>query len=609
MGIDMPSNKAKVSHSALLEAADIAPEPTYVGAKAVRIGDSASKAALQRLAQAVTELKQQEIPKLLSDAIAAVRRGAPTVAKELALAALKLDEKQGIAWHILGISLEKIGDLGASLRSYDAALRLLPDETVIALDLGRLASRLDMPEFAAKLYSIHLQRDPSSLEAANNLATSLRDMRRFEEAIEILRPIIAQFPESGMLWNTLGTIVAQQGDTGTACVFYDEAIRLKPDFGLAFYNRSGCRAELGDIRGAFEDCESALAVTTVPTDIDNMRFSKALLQLAAGDLSGGWESYEARFLPGMTGAPSFIANAPRWEPANDLKGKRLVAFGEQGIGDEILFSHALPDVSEELGPDGHLTIVVERRLAPLFRRSFPQATVVTHKTARLEGRVTRGSLEIEDWSSIDYWSPVGTFLRKYRNDLESFGRRGPLLIAAPERVAHWKGWLESLPAGPKIGLLWKSAKIDGDRNRYFSPFEAWSDILKTPGAVFINTQYGDCEDEIRYAKQVLGVEIFQPPEIDLKEDLDDVAALVSALDVVLGSTNATMQLAGAVGTPIWMIASATTWTQLGADYYPWYPQARCFPLTSFLDWAPVVRQTADALNLAVKGDMAFAMNG
>ena len=120
-------------------------------------------------------------------------------------------------------------------------------------------------------------------------------------------------------------------------------------------------------------------------------------------------------------------------------------------------------------------------------------------------------------------------------------------------------------------------------------------MLATPGAVFVNLQYGDCVAEIAAARAQLGVEIFQPPQIDLKDHLDDVAALCCALDLVVGPANATSNIAAACGADAWLISTPGAWPKLGTRRLPWYPSMRVFEPPGFNQWHPVMAQVASAL--------------
>jgi hypothetical protein len=128
-----------------------------------------------------------------------------------------------------------------------------------------------------------------------------------------------------------------------------------------------------------------------------------------------------------------------------------------------------------------------------------------------------------------------------------------------------------------------------------SPFDQWKPVLAIPGVTFVNLQYGDCAEELEAARRDLGVEIWQPPGIDLKQDLDDVAALCAALDLVMGPSNATSCLAGAGGAPLWLLSTPGAWPMLGTQRYPWYPQARVFLPPTLGQWEPAMTAMAAAL--------------
>jgi hypothetical protein len=120
-------------------------------------------------------------------------------------------------------------------------------------------------------------------------------------------------------------------------------------------------------------------------------------------------------------------------------------------------------------------------------------------------------------------------------------------------------------------------------------------VLRTPGATMVNLQYGDCAPEIAWARRELGVEIWTPPGIDLKQDLDDIGALACALDVTLGFANATTNIAAACGAATWIISVPGAWTRLGTDRMPWYPQARIFNPPGLGQWEETMAGVAAAL--------------
>ncbi|HYH21907.1 MAG TPA: flagellar protein FlbA, partial [Azospirillum sp.] len=97
------------------------------------------------------------------------------------------------------------------------------------------------------------------------------------------------------------------------------------------------------------------------------------------------------------------------------------------------------------------------------------------------------------------------------------------------------------------------------------------------------------------AARAAGLSVWQPPGIDLKQDLDDIAALCCAMDLVVGPANATTNIAAAAGAPLWLITTPDAWPRFGTDRYPCYPQARVFHTGAFNAWDDVMARVAAAL--------------
>lgn len=564
---------------------------------ATPVGDFGSAEALARLDEAVKELKLHTILPLLHRAVACVRADQHKEASDLVLKALEIDERCAVAWHILAVCREKAGDFTTSLQCYESALQLSPEEAEIASDLGRLAYRMGMKEEAEALFAHYLLSCPGNPEAVNNLATAQRDQMRFELAIETIRPVLYAHPDNALLWNTLGTILAEQGEMEQAVLFFDEALRFQPDFSKARYNRGNARAALGDPEGALEDCEAAMPGMTLESEASMARLARSTLHIASGKLADGWDLYEERLNPAFADVTHFVVEAERWEPEHELAGKRLLLIGEQGLGDEVLFANVIPDVIEAMGPDGHLSIAVEQRLIPLFRRSFPKADVGRHDTYKVDHHTVRVVKWVEG-ADLDYWAPFGAPLRRFRRSVEAYPQRPSFLVADPERVAYWRAMLDSLNGAPKVGVVWKSLFINSGRLRHYSPFDEWKATLQTPGVQFVNLQYGDCAAELAEMRDNLGVDIWTPPGIDLKDDLDEVAALTCALHLTLGPANATTNIAAACGASVWLVSTPGAWPRLGTDRYPWYPQVRTFVPPAYNRWAPAMTELTQALSTA-----------
>ncbi|HUO23865.1 MAG TPA: tetratricopeptide repeat protein [Caulobacteraceae bacterium] len=558
------------------------------------VGQSGSPEALAQLNDAIAELRALGLEPYLRQSAAAIRAENAQEAAEWAIKALERDERCGMAWYCLAIAREKAGDFKGSLQCYESALALSPDHIEIANNLGRLAYRMGMSELAEQFFRLYLQRYPNSFEPSNNLACALRDQQRYAEAVEVMRGAIEADVENPLLWNTLGTVLTDQGEFATGITFFDEALRLDPSFIKARYNRSTALLSLGDPEGALVDCEAALAGHMAEHERATMELARATMLIAQGRLQEGWDAYEARLSHHYFESLLFMVAGPAWTPDMDLRGKTLLVFAEQGLGDEVLFANLVPDLIEALGPEGLLMLAVEPRLVSLFQRAFPTARIEAHTTYSIDGRTVRCAPFLKEGDGVDAWAPLGSLLRRFRPTLASFPARPAFLKADPARVAYWRGALAAAPPGPKVGILWKSLKLDGARLRYFSPFDLWAPVLTVPGVTFVNLQYGDSDAEQAQAR-AMGVTLWTPPGIDLKMDLDDLAALTQALDLLVAPANATSNIAAACGAPVWLISTPGAWPKLGTDRYPWYPSVRVFNPPAFNDWSPVMDEIAQEL--------------
>lgn len=510
-----------------------------------------------------------------------------------AQARMALGQAAPLAHRLIGLAREKAGALPRAFEAYREAHRLAPNDPDTARDLARMAHRLGQPSLAIQLLDRVRLVEPDDLADALELGALLRDQDRYDEALAVVRQALRNAPEVASVWSLLGSIASHQGDDHEACVFHDQAMLLDPASPSILANAAVARLDVGDARGAMAACDTALAQAPSDTQAAVIRMTRAQARLLAGDLPGGWDDYAARLAPQRREALAFDLPWPSLPPDEPLEGLDLLAVGEQGLGDEVMFGGMIGDLLAALGPRGRLTLAIEPRLIPLFSRAWPGVRVVGHASAVLSGRLTRTIPDLLA-PEIHAWTPMAALLSRLRPALDAF-QAGPFLRPDPGRVAHWRAWLDGLPTGDKVGVLWKSLKMTGPRVRRFAPFEAWAPVLSTPGKTFVSLQYGEAREELAFAAERWGVTLAVPPGLDLTQDLDGVAALCAALDGVIGPPTATTNLSAALGVPTWMICAHPAWPTLGTGRYPWYPAARAFTPVGEEPWERRMARVAQAL--------------
>lgn len=558
---------------------------TGVGAKAAFLARAERTAAADdNIAGAARRLCHKHLRK----AIAAFKRADYGRSAMLSVDATEADPNCGQAFHMLGLSLDNMGEMAKAIAMYERAFQLDPDDHDLYLNLGLAAWRMGMNEVAEKLFRHYCGLQPDLPMGWNNLAGVLRDVSRFDEAIEVCRAAIHHMPEQPLLWNTLGTILVELSDFAQAATFYREALRLDPKFTRAWHNLGYGLHHTGPLQEALDAYEMVLSMPQDPRDRIETQHARALALIALGRLKEGFAAYEIRHDNQHRGSMLYGVDAPLWR-GEDLRDKTLLVVGEQGLGDEVMFANTLPDLLAALGPAGCLKLAFDTRLHTLLRRSFPEAEVGPYLGATHNAKNVR----LMPWAGKpDYVLPLGSALPHLRQTLDAFPGKA-FLKPDPARVAAYRAMLPTDRL--TVGICWRSMMINAQRQKYFSALDLWGPILRTPGVTFVNLQYGDAAAEMARAAQLTGVEIVAIEGLDLKNDLEGAAALAAACGLVISAPTAAAALAGAVGAETWFLTAGPVWPQLGTDHYPWYRASRVFSPATFGDWDDVIPRVAAEL--------------
>jgi TolB-like protein/Tfp pilus assembly protein PilF/class 3 adenylate cyclase len=107
--------------------------------------------------------------------------------KEAADRAISLQPELGEAWLAQGVYRYRVlRDFQGALRSYEEALRRLPNSAFVLEQMAHLERRLGQFDAAQKHYQAAAQLDPRNMGILLTFADTLQSVRRFDEALTIL---------------------------------------------------------------------------------------------------------------------------------------------------------------------------------------------------------------------------------------------------------------------------------------------------------------------------------------------------------------------------------------------------------------------------------------
>ncbi|HYE36634.1 tetratricopeptide repeat-containing glycosyltransferase family protein [Methylocaldum sp.] len=482
----------------------------------------------------------------------------------------------------LGSYYQKIGQFDEALDCYRISTHYGPDRGQAFLEMGNLYKQNGEIDQAIQCYKKTIELDPSSAAAYALLGSLYHTHRQLDEALFNYREAVRLKPDFADVWNNIGNVLLATEQYRQALEPLKTAATLQPNSSKTRLNLGCAYRHLGEFESAHDEFEFVLRKE--PNHFDATWF-RSHLWLASEEWEKGWSAYEARFH--AEGVLTFRAlpYAP-WKGEEPLDGKTLLVFGEQGLGDEIMFASCLPDI---LAQAGHCIVDCNRRLLPLFRRSFPAATVVGS-----DHEFTPSWLR--DAPPIDYQIPIGSLPLHFRNKSSDFPSHKGYLRADPQLVRNWQQKLAELGDGLKVGISWKGGTSQtGIKNRSI-PLSALIPILGKTRAKFICLQYGDCQSEIEQIEREFGIKIHYWREAI--DDYDQTASLVYTLDLVITVCTAIVHLTGALGKPAWVLTPAVSeWRYLRTgETLPWYPSVKLFRQRKAGDWTSVINEVADSLD-------------
>jgi predicted O-linked N-acetylglucosamine transferase (SPINDLY family) len=312
------------------------------------------------------------------------------------------------------------------------------------------------------------------------------------------------------------------------------------------------------------------------------RSSLGTARLALGDLGrSSWADYHWRLrVPDYRQPPEPVRHLPEWD-GSPITG-RLLLWMEQGLGD-WLFS--LRFVDRIVLPPQQVVIATDPRLQSLVQRSLPACQLVA------EDALDPAHL------GITHIFPLCSL--GMEADLEGVmeGRwPTPYLQPDPVKVESFRSALAAKGPGLRVGISWSSDPQRSHGRDKSVPLRLFRQLAEVEGVQLVDLQYGDTEAERRAFAALAGRELLSLP-FDKREDLESLAALIQACDLVVTVSNVTAHLAGALGVPGFVLLPAAKglfwyWHRERSDS-PWYPSLTLVRQQRPGEWEEAVKRVSD----------------
>lgn len=515
-----------------------------------------------------------------------------------------------------------IGIIKKSLKEYDVAREFLTtayqinqNDFLINFHLADICMKFHAYDDAIKFLKKTISIDEQNLDAVEKLGFAYLESKKYEEARNIFHKLLKkdlpnQF-RARVLVN-LSTIEIRindddfYADYSLPFEYAKEALDLDPNSFGGLSNIGICYLMMSDFNNSVLNLKKALdlipdsfaALKNLGTTYNHigafdkaeimfkklkktypeyykMDFSLCTALLSQSKFSEGWKLYEYRWYE-KHGAP-FDKRFPaftkqRWKP--ELGYKRILIWGEQGLGDQILHGTILNDFTKQF-KEAYLAI--DPRLVDFFQSYFPNIKVFS-------------LFDDIKQDLFDYHIPLCSMAYYMRNSLNDF---------LPLKVPYLKKKEKLNDANTKTkklrcAITWKSVK--GSKSDYKSmELKSLRKILQIPEIDFYNIQYTNEDEEVLEFKEKYGITIHSPDGIDTKNDINGLVNFIHSCDFVISISNTNAHLACSIGKPTYLLLSDAYgkiwyWDNMHEGKNVWYPTVEIFIQKVHRDWEYPVDQ-------------------
>lgn len=454
-------------------------------------------------------------------------------------------------------------------------------------------------EKALRCFNVCIKQNPKHAHAHFLIGTIWMEKTSWAIAMHHLQKAhelgAADFKLLNAVRNNLAVCYRRLDQTDKALELFTDSTKRHVDANL-LSNTGSCNLDLG----RWEDAERALRRGQIVTPTHNdANWNLSLALLSQRKWREAWYQHEWGFRAKERGIRPYINHWPFWQ-GQSLEGKTILLWGEQGIGDELLFAGCFENI-RKLKPR-EVIFDCHPRLVGLYRRSFPwmrvygrrkdptvAAMIYAQAAAQLSGfdHLAIGNLvnraiqedvpfdavypqnDNKGWVRLnqlppkerqelrrvaaerevffrwkpDYQIAVGTLPKHFRNqDGDFLDVKADFLAADAARVAHYR---DKYPTDSlRIGLCWLGGSRKTAVHRRSIPLEKFVELLKLP-ATWISLQYGDVGYEVQQVNCKYKTNLIHD-EYAI-EDLDELAALTKSCDLVISVIQTQVHMAGALG--------------------------------------------------------------
>lgn len=474
-------------------------------------------------------------------------------------------------------------------------LRVDPEHSSGLQLLGLVKHRLGKNTEAIEIFQTALELDPYNADNYNNIGLAYGALGNHERSIQNIKKAVELEPSKYIFFNNLALQHRMDGDHKASVAALEHALELSPRNPQMLTNLGGIYGEMKQIKRSLECFQKAIEIDPC--------YSAAYVDLAfahhlLGEWKEGFEAYEWRFdyFDQMKFYKQSYDQDKRWNGIDSLKGKTILVYAEQGLGDCLQFLRFMPELKAR-----GCTVLVHCPLG---------LDAIVRRTEGVDGTTNRDIVNNtgEEFPPYDYQCAMMSLpylLRSFKFSGKPYIK--PVTDGFRKFVDEEYG-TDKL----KVGIVWAGSPAHPHDQRRSIPLRFFNPIYEIEGVKIFSLQFDTRPRkygfDMRPGSEGKIVDYSEGCEnmklVDLTtmiQSMEDTCTILAGLDLVIACDTAVVHLAGAMGVPCFMCLPFNPDWRWGIDGETtvWYDSVKIFRQSEKGDWAGVIERVRKELNESI----------
>lgn len=377
----------------------------------------------------------------------------------------------------------------------------------------------------------------------------------------------------------LGNLYSKILNYKIALKFFIKSYKLNKENLHALHNIGNILEELGKFKfslNVYNELINKAEKRNITNNFPKTLLNRSLLLIKLGNYKDGFKDYEQRWLTSEFVNRKKNFGVETWKKDQNISGKTLLVYNEQGLGDTIYFFGCLKELIKK---NIKVIFLIQKSLKDLYQNIDKEITIISNE---------------DKLPKFDY--SISLLSLPYYLDIDEKKIENLRVKLKPEKelISSWRSILSKNKKN--IGISWKGG-IDNTKKLRSIELKKISKIFnqyKNINFYCLHHEYND--NELKILDNYSNVFYY----IGDKMNFSNVSALCFNLDLTITIDTSIAHISCATGTETWILLKKNPPWLFPINYNTslMYPSAKYLKQDRFNDWDSVVEKISlDLKNL------------